>query len=213
MSPALALVGLVFGALAGFVADRLSVRWPDHEDGVTPRRLDWRTVVVTTAGALIFPALLYRWPDIAALAVVIPFALALVVLLATDLDQRLLPDLVTLPMIVIAVVVLVAGWSPMLQGKQLALFSGIAAGIGAPAFLFVTDFFIKGALGFGDLKLAVSLGLLSGVSRLFVGFLAASVGFAAILLVLIVARRLSLRTAIPFGPVLIGAAFVAMILP
>jgi leader peptidase (prepilin peptidase) / N-methyltransferase len=207
------LIGLTVGAVAGFAADRLATRWPEHEEGVAARGLDWRTVVLTLAGALVLGGLFWRWTDPSALLVLVPFALALLVLMATDIDQRLLPDLITLPMIVAAAVVLVAGWSPMLAGKEFALVSGLAAGIGAPVFLFVTDFFLKGALGFGDLKLAVSIGLLSGISRLFVGFLLASVGFAAVLLVLIASRRLGLRTAIPFGPVLIGAAFVAMLLP
>jgi leader peptidase (prepilin peptidase) / N-methyltransferase len=213
VSPLLPLAGLVVGAGAGFAADRLSVRWPEHEEGVAARGRDWRTVVLVLAGASVVPALLFRWPDPLALVVLVPFALALLVLLATDLDQRLLPDLITLPMIAIAAVVLVLGWSPLLAGKQFALVSGLAAGIGAPAFLFATDYLIKGALGFGDLKLAVSIGFLTGVSRLFVGFLVASVGFAALLIVLMAVRRLGLRTAVPFGPVLIGAALVAMLLP
>jgi leader peptidase (prepilin peptidase)/N-methyltransferase len=158
-------------------------------------------------------ALVARWPDAKAVLVLVPFALALLLLMATDIDQRLLPDLLTLPMIVVAAVVLVAGWSPLLAGKEFAIVSGIAAAIGAPLFLFATDFFLKGALGFGDLKLAVSLGLLAGISRLFVGFLVASVAFSVVLVLLIALRRVGLRTAIPFGPVLIGAAFVAMLLP
>jgi hypothetical protein len=47
------------------------------------------------------------------------------------------------------------------------------------------------------------------VSRLFVGLLFASIGFSVVLLVLIGLRRLSLKSAVPFGPVLIFAALVA----
>jgi leader peptidase (prepilin peptidase)/N-methyltransferase len=200
------------GVLWGFFADRLAARWPEHEAGVEPRGLDWRTAVVTLSGGLAFGALAARWQDPVSFLVLLPFAAALVVLLATDLDQRLLPDLITLPMIVAAAVVLVGGWSPLLAGKDFPLVSGIAAAIGLPLFLFVTDRVLHGALGAGDLKLAVSIGLLAGVTRIFIGFLVASVVFAAILLVLMASRRLGLRTAIPFGPALIGATFVAMVL-
>ena len=200
------------GALFGFIADRLAVRWPEHEADVARRGLDWRTAVLTLGGGLALAALVVRWPDLSALVVLVPYALALILLLATDLDQKLLPDLITLPLIAYAAVVLVAGWSPLLAGRELALVSGLAAGIGAPIFLLVTDLLLRGALGIGDLKLAVSIGFISGVSRLFAGFLIASVLFAALLLVLLVARRIGLRTAIPFGPMLIGAAFVAMLL-
>jgi prepilin signal peptidase PulO-like enzyme (type II secretory pathway) len=47
------------------------------------------------------------------------------------------------------------------------------------------------------------------VSRLVTGFLVASVVFAVVLVVLIVARRIELREAIPFGPVLIAAGVIA----
>jgi leader peptidase (prepilin peptidase)/N-methyltransferase len=213
MSPIVALLLALVGALLGFGVDRLATRWPEHEPDVTPRRLDWRTVLLTVGGGLVFGALGARWADPLQLLILLAFSAALLALLATDLDQRLLPDLITLPMIPIAAVVLVAGGSPLLAGKEFALFSGLAAAIGAPIFLFVTDLLLRGALGFGDLKLSVSIGLLAGVSRIFSGFLVASVGFAVLLLVLIAARRVGLRTAIPFGPVLIGAAFVAMLLP
>lgn len=211
--PILAMLAGLAGGFVGFAADRLSVRWPEHEPGVEARGMDWRTVLLTMVGALVIGALVARWPDPVDLLTLLPFAVALLVLLATDLDQRLLPDLVTLPMIVVAAVVLVAGWSPLLEGKEFALVSGVAAALGAPIFLFVTDFVLRGALGQGDLKLAVSIGLLAGVSRIFVGFLAASICFSVVLIALIAARRLGLRSAIPFGPVLIGAAFVAMLLP
>jgi leader peptidase (prepilin peptidase)/N-methyltransferase len=206
------LPAVIAGAVIGFLADRLAARWPAHEPGTPRRGLDWRTALLVSGGAAVLGALVWRWPDPMDLAVLVPFAVALLVLLATDLDQRLLPDLVTLPMIAVAAVVLLLGWSPLLAGKELAIVSGVAAAIVAPAFLFLTDKVLKGALGAGDLKLAVSLGLLCGITRLFVGFVFASVIFAVVLLVLIGLRRLSLRTAVPFGPVLIGAAFIAMLL-
>ena len=209
------IIGLaaVIGALVGFLADRLAQRWPEHEPGTARRKVGWRTAIVVAAGAAVMGGLFWRWSEWTELAVLVPFAVALLVLLATDLDQRLLPDLLTLPMIMVAAIVLVLGWSPLLAGKELAIVSGVAAAIAAPAFLWLTDKLLKGALGAGDLKLAVSLGLLCGITRLFVGFLSASIVFAVILLALIGLRRLSLRTAVPFGPVLIGAAFIAMLLP
>ena len=213
MNAVVVIAAAVVGALIGFSADRLAQRWPDHEPGTPRRGLGWRTALLVAAGAAVMGGLFWRWQEVRDLAVLIPFAIALLVLLATDLDQRLLPDLLTLPMIGVAAVVLVLGWSPLLAGKELAIVSGVAAAIAAPAFLWLTDKLLKGALGAGDLKLAVGLGLLCGITRFFVGFLLASIVFAVVLLVLIGLRRLSLRTAVPFGPVLIGAAFIAMLLP
>lgn len=203
----------ILGGVLGFAADRLSVRWPAHEPDYRPRRLDWRTAVVVIAGAVFFGGLAYRWgSDVRSLLILAAIGASLIVLLATDLDQKLLPDLLTLPLIVVTGVLLVLGWSPLLAGKQLGLASGIAAAIVAPAFLFVTDRILHGDLGEGDLKLAVSIGLMCGLTLLISGLLAASIAFSAVLLVLIALGRLSMRSAVPFGPVLILAAFVAALI-
>jgi len=201
------------GAMLGFAADRLSVRWPAHEPGYQPRALDWRTIVLVATGAVVFGGLVVRWEDDPRSLILLGIvAGALVVLLATDLDQKILPDLITLPLIGLTAAVLVVGWSPLLAGKELGVVSGIAAGVVAPAFLFITDRLLRGDLGDGDLKLAVGVGLLNGLSLLVTGLLAASIGFSAVLLLLIATRRISLRSAVPFGPVLIATAFVAMLI-
>lgn len=209
--PALLILGGAAGAAWGLLADRVAARWPAHEGGAV-RRVDWRTVAVVGASALTFALLLARWPDLADRLVLGVYLAALMVLLATDLDQRLLPDVITLPLIGYTLVVVLLGWDPLLADKELGLASALAAGIGAPVVLLVTDRLFGGALGMGDVKLAVSLGLMSGVSRLLTGFLVATVVGAAVLLVLMAVGRLGRRSAVPFGPILIGAAVVATML-
>jgi leader peptidase (prepilin peptidase)/N-methyltransferase len=65
----------------------------------------------------------------------------------------------------------------------------------------------------GDLKLVAGLGLLSGVTRLFGGLVVASIASAVILIVLIASRRLTMKTAIPFGPILILGGMLAALAP
>ena len=203
------IVAAVVGALFGLAADRLSVRWPAHEPDYRPRGLDWRTAVVMLTGAAVAAGLATHVDVPRDLIVLTLFAAALMVLLATDLDQKMLPDLVTLPLIVFAGVVLVAGWSPMLAEKDFGTLSGVAAAVLAPTLLFVSDRLLGGDIGLGDIKLSVSLGLMLGLSALFYGLLVASVGFAVVLVALIALRRIGLKSAVPFGPVLIFAAFIA----
>src|SRR5688500_13157413 len=100
------LIAAVLGALFGLGADRLSARWPAHADGRV-RPPDWRTVVVVVASGLAFGALAGRWPLVRDFTVLAVYAAALIVLLATDLDQKLLPDAITLPLIPYSAVVLV----------------------------------------------------------------------------------------------------------
>lgn len=207
----LALAALAGGAF-GFFADRLAVRWPEHEEGVAPRRLDWRTAVLALAGAGISAGLLLRWDDPRDLLVLYIYCAALLVLLATDLDQRLLPDLITYPLIVFTGAVLLLGWAPPLAGQPLGLLSGIAAGVGLPLFLLVTDFLLRGSLGLGDVKLGISLGFMSGAAKLFSALVVSTFWIAALLLVLMALRRIGRKTLIPFGPMLISAGFLAVLL-
>jgi leader peptidase (prepilin peptidase)/N-methyltransferase len=205
-------VGAVVGGLYGLGADRLSARWPAHPNGVV-RDVDWRTLVVVLASAATLALLLMRWPETQDRVILGIYLGALMVLAATDLDQKLLPDVITLPLIPFALLAVVLGLDPLLAGKDLAIGSALAAGIGAPIVLLVTDRLFGGALGMGDVKLAVSLGLMLGVSRLLAGFLVASIAGAVLLLVLIALHRLSLKSAVPFGPVLIGAGVIGALLP
>jgi leader peptidase (prepilin peptidase) / N-methyltransferase len=214
-------LGMVAGALAGGVygllADRLAARWPRHADGQV-RRLDWRSAVMAVAAALTYGGLAGRWTDPRDLAVLGLFAAALMLLLATDLDQRLLPDVITLPLIGYGVVISLLGplanlsLNPLLADKPAAMLTAVVAAIAAPGLLLISDLLLHGSLGGGDLKLSVSLGLLCGVSLLLLGFLVATTAFAAVILLLVASHRISLKTAVPFGPALIGAAVVAMLI-
>ena len=207
-----AIVAAIAGAALGLAADWVSTRWPDHEPDHKRHWPDWRTVVVPLAGAAVGAALVTRWSEPRDLAVLGIYCAALVVLLATDLDQKLLPDLITLGLAVVCGAALALNWAPPLADKSFGQGSGVLAAIGLPVFLFVFDRLLRGDLGAGDLKLAVSVGLMSGVYNVFVGMIVASVAFSAVLIVLIVLRRLSLRSAVPFGPVLIVTGFIAALL-
>jgi leader peptidase (prepilin peptidase) / N-methyltransferase len=203
----------VLGAAVGLGADFISRGWPVHPEGPPRRGFDWRTIVLVVSGAAVYAGLAFHWYDRPRdLMILGASCVALLVLLATDLDQKLLPDLLTLPLIGGAAVLLVIGWSPLLADKPLGLASGILAAVGAPVFLFITDRLLGGQLGDGDLKLAVGIGLLTGVSLLVAGLLVASVGFSVVLIALMVARRIGLKSAVPFGPVLIFGTFVALLI-
>jgi leader peptidase (prepilin peptidase)/N-methyltransferase len=209
----LTVLAAALGGALGLAADWVSHRWPEHEDGYRRAAVDWRTLVLVATGALAGGGLSARWSsEPAALLVYGVLFVALLMLLATDLDQKLLPDALTLPLIVFSLVALVLNVSPAIAGKELGAASAVAAGIGAPLLLLVSDRIIGGDLGLGDVKLAASLGLLFGISLLIFGLLVASIGFAVVLVMLMALRRIGLRTAVPFGPVLIFGAFVAAIL-
>jgi leader peptidase (prepilin peptidase) / N-methyltransferase len=200
------------GLALGLAADRLATRWPAHDEEHPPgRRPDWRTVVVGATGALAFGLLPVRFAnDGLAMVAFGAWVVTLIVGLATDLDQRLLPDVITLPVIPIALVYAVSGRNPLVGAELLPALVGavvIPAAIYLPSLLFGA-----GAFGLGDVKLLAGVGLMAGLSRAFGGVLAGLLLAGMVLVLLLAARRIGRRSYVPFGPFLIVGALWAVLL-
>jgi leader peptidase (prepilin peptidase)/N-methyltransferase len=197
-------VAAVLGGAFGFGSDRLAARWPAHEDG-SIRAIDWRTPVVLGAGAIGAGATVARFGENPAhLLVVGAFVAALVVMFATDLDQRLLPNILTLPLIPLALVVFAAGIGPFVRTTDDLLWAAVLAVV-VPAVLFVLAIpFGQGAIGEGDLKLLVGTGLLIGASKLFSGLIVGALLAGVVVAILVLVRRLSMKSFVPYGPFLIA---------
>jgi leader peptidase (prepilin peptidase)/N-methyltransferase len=202
-----ALVGLAWG----LAADRLGARWPAHEDG-SIRRVDWRTPVVAILAAVAFGGTVIRFGTAPAqLAVVGLYVAALIVLFATDLDQRLLPDVITLPLIAYALLVYAIGASPFVPTVQDFAWAAGAA-IVVPLVLYLLAIpFGQGAIGQGDLKLLVSVGLLAGSGKLFYALVAGALLAGLTVGILLFVRRISLKSFVPYGPFLIAGILWAML--
>jgi len=207
------LIGLaaVVGAAWGLAADRLAARWPAHEDG-SIRPIDWRTPVVVLVGAAAFAGTVLRFGATPTdFGVVGIYMVALVVLFATDLDQRLLPDLITLPLIGYAVVVYLLGVSPFIATTE-DLAWAIGAAVVVPAAMYLLSIpFGQGAIGQGDLKLLVSVGLLAGSGKLFYALIAGALLAGVTVGVLLFVRRISLKSYVPYGPFLIAGTIWAIL--
>jgi leader peptidase (prepilin peptidase)/N-methyltransferase len=201
------LAGLVWG----LVADRISARWPAHEDG-SVRGVDWRTPVVAVLAAAVLAAVPVRFEDAGERVLFTAFFAAGVLLLATDLDQRLMPDLITLPMIVVGLGALVWGGDTLVTKASPLV--AIGAAIVVPIVLFAMSLpFGEGAFGIGDVKYLMGVGLLIGAIRLVLAVFAAAMVGAVVIVALLVARRITLKSYVPFGPFLIAGAVLATLLP
>jgi leader peptidase (prepilin peptidase) / N-methyltransferase len=207
-----AIVLALLGAAWGFAADRIAARWPEHEDG-SVRRIDWRTAVVVVVGALALGALTLRFGDPVATAAFGAYLVALVLLLATDLDQRLLPDVITLPAIPLALGFCLLGLNPLVPVGVLPI--AIVVAVVVPLLLYLVSIpFGAGAIGQGDLKLLVSVGLMAGPLRMVYGAVYGALLAGVVLVVLLVLRRITLRTYVPYGPFLIiGAMWAVLVVP
>lgn len=207
------LAGLL-GLAWGFVADRIAARWPAHEDG-SVRKLDWRTVLVVLMGGVAFGATVARFGSSPVeLLFVGIYVAALVLLFATDLDQRLLPDIVTWPLVGLAILAFVTGHGPFVHTVEEFAWAAAAALIVPTALYLLAIPFGAGAIGQGDLKLLVSVGLLAGAVKLFYGLVAGALLAGVVVGILVFTRRISMKSFVPYGPFLIvGTLWAILALP
>jgi len=111
----------------------------------------------------------------------------------------------------LAALAVLGGIDPLVQGPT-AMLAAVAVAIAVPLVLYLLSIpFGPGAIGMGDLKLLVSVGLLSGLVRTITGIVAGALLAGVVLGLLLVTRRITLRTYIPFGPFLIVGAFWAVL--
>lgn len=126
---------------------------------------------------------------------------ALVVVTATDLERRIIPNRVVLP----AFVAVLALQTVSHPSPEWAL-----GALGAAGFLFLTVLAYPGGMGMGDVKLALLIGALLGLTTpigLMLGLL-----FALVPSVVLFARHgvRARKMKIPFGPFLAAGAVVAL---
>jgi leader peptidase (prepilin peptidase)/N-methyltransferase len=203
----LAIAFGVAGLILGVAADRLATRWPEHDDPESPagRPIDWRTVVCALLGAfaLAVAGLRFETDTLALVLFTVWFAL-LVIGFATDLDQRLLPNVVTLPVIPVALVYALSGRNPLVGTDILP---ALAVAIAVPAAIYIASIpFGVGAFGLGDVKLLVGVGLMAGGIRAFTGLVSGLFAAGLVLAVLLITRRVTLKAYVPYGPFLIFGA-------
>ncbi len=211
MEPLAGLLG-AGGFALGLAADRLATRWPEHdEEHPAGRPVDWRTAVVALVGALALGLLPLRFGgDPLALVIFGAWFVTLIIGLATDLDQRLLPDLLTLPVIPVALVYALSGANPLVGGEVVL---AVVAAVAIPALLYLPSIpFGAGAFGLGDVKLLIGVGLLAGGSRALGSVIFALVLAGVVIIALLLTRRIGRRTYIPFGPFFIIGALWAVLL-
>jgi leader peptidase (prepilin peptidase) / N-methyltransferase len=172
-----------------------------------------RYPLVELATAVVFVAMAVRLAGLdlmAALPAYLFFAAAGICLTAIDLDVRRLPNAIVLPAYPVLAALLTT--AALVEQDPAAL---VRAGVGAAglfAFYLALAFVHPTGMGFGDVKLA---GLVGGVlgflsyPALLIGAFAAFFIGSAVGLVVILSRRGTGRTAIPFGPFMITAALLA----
>ena len=195
-------VGAAFAAL-GAAAERLASVWPPDE--ASRRSPGVRTAMLAigaglAAGALTWRSTLPTW----ALAVYLLILALLMLLTATDLEQRRLPHVLLDPLILVAAVFVpfnpTVGWTDALIGAAAAV-----------AFLGLLGLLVRGGVALGDLFLVAPLGMILGWPAIFIAMFVAGLLSAVVSIGLLLTRRAGLKSYIPFGPFLVAGTVITLL--
>ena len=202
MTMAAIAIGALFG-VGGFFAERLASVWPADEAQRRPigvRSFLLAAVSALVAGGVVVRSELPWW----ATAVHLVLLALLLVLTATDLEQRRLPHILLDPLIVLAAVFV--PFNPGMDPVMALVGAGAAVG-----FLGILALVVRGGLALGDLYLVAPIGLLLGWPAIFTAVFAAAFLSAGTSIVLLALKRVGMRSYIPFGPFLVGGAAIALL--
>lgn len=201
-----ALCAVVVTLVVVVLGQRLA-RWASGTDVELPR------AAVAVAGAVVGYAVGTRLGFAGALPATVVLATGLTVLAGVDLRLHRLPDRLTIGLLasgvtLLAVAAAVDGsWSAYVR----ALLGGVVLGV-----LYLVLFVVaRSGLGAGDVKLAVPLGLhlaWFGWPTLVIGAFSGVVIGGLISVVMLIMRKATLVTAVPFGPAMATGAVLAIAL-
>ncbi|HEX5475759.1 MAG TPA: A24 family peptidase [Vicinamibacterales bacterium] len=232
---ALAIAGLAVGSFLNVCIHRIprreSIVWPGSHCATCQRPLAWyenvplasyavlrgrcRTcgasialrypaVEAITAAAFVLEYLAIGWTPL--LAVRLLFVAVLIVLFAIDLEHQILPNVITLPGIVVGLACALL----LPPGLRDALI-GVLVG-GGVLFLIAEAYYrIRGeeGMGMGDVKMLAMVGAFLGWKLTLLTLILASFAGSLIGVVILATRRGGMKAALPFGTFLAIGAFIA----
>ena len=176
------------------------------------KKISWQYPIVEISTGLIFLLISNLQFSISNQFTIIEFsnllyllyiASVLIIIFIYDLKHYLIPDKILFPAIIISL------FYQFFFSEH--FLNHFFAGLVASGFFFVI-FFISGGkwMGFGDVKLAILMGLFLGLRPVLTAlFIAFFIG-AIISVVLMVLHKKGLKSEVPFGPFLIAGTFIAL---
>lgn len=142
----------------------------------------------------------------------LPLALATPLLAAIDLRWRIVPNRLVLPLAL--VLLATASASALIEAQPLRIVGALLGAAAMFAVYLAPALLTRRAMGMGDVKLALALGTVLGASgwqTWFLGVLAGFIAGAVAGLVLLLARRATLRSRIPYAPAMLLGAWLALL--
>ena len=174
---------------------------------VIPRRVLW----VELSSAVLFGLACWWYGVSIELAIALFYICILMVIMVIDWGKGLILNKIVLPALGAALLISII-FSILLPDVEIVPFIGRAAaggGIGLVLFFFIVVV-SRGGMGWGDVKLAALIGLITGFPLVFIALLIGVIlgGAAAVLLLAFKIKRR--KETIPFGPFLVISTIVTL---
>jgi len=170
------------------------------------KKISWQYPVLELATGLLFLLVYFTGNgNFLSLLFLLYVACALIVIFVYDFKHYIIPDSVLFPLIGVSII-----YGVFMNPEMMAEY--ILAAIIASGFFYAIFFVSNGRwMGFGDVKLAVFMGLLLGLKNVILALFLAFFFGAIIGLILMFLKKKGLKSEIPFGPFLILGTFVALL--
>jgi len=210
MQSGFAWLPALIGAAAGFPVGwglRLLLARVHRGVAIRPGPIELATATVTAVGVGL------SWPD-GTVALVVWAGLLGVGLGAVDIVHRRLPDSLTLPAIPTSAAVVIS--TEILAPSTGSLLVAGCCAVAATGVFWALAAVAPRAMGLGDVKLIPSLALLTGYLSVGTTVLAVLLAFvlgAVVAVAGLVFRRLTLTSAIAFGPFLLAGTWLVLAIP
>jgi leader peptidase (prepilin peptidase)/N-methyltransferase len=175
------------------------------------RQPAWNVAIPIATGG-VFAALAASVPSPWLLPAYLAFGAAMVTLTITDVQTKLIPNRILGPATVVGSVLLTAGG--LLTTEYSSIVRAAAGGFAYFGVMLALALIARGALGFGDVKMAFMIGVFTGYlgwGNVVVAGLGAFVLGGLVSLILLVTRLRSRKDMIPFGPFMTTAGIGAII--
>ena len=227
------LFGLVIGSFLNVVIARLpdgrsvvrppsacpacgsSIRWYDNVPVLSwlwlrarcrncQARISWRYPAVELLTAVLFLLAARRFGAALDLGAALLLLTALVAITAIDLDHQIIPDVITLPGIVVGALLAMA----LHPAAWLDTLSGILVGGGLFLVIILAS---GGGMGGGDMKLGAMMGAFLGWKLVLLAILLGVFAGGAVAIGLLVTGTKGRKDPVPFGPFLALGAVISLL--
>jgi leader peptidase (prepilin peptidase)/N-methyltransferase len=165
-----------------------------------PQRILW----VEFSTGILFAFLFWRYGMTFEFPLIAFYTCILFVLAVIDLRHKLILNVIVYPAAAIALII--GFFLP-----EFDIYKGVLGGAIGFAILMIPALVSHTGMGWGDVKMAGLIGLMTGYPRVFAGLLGGIILGGVTAVILIILRKKSRKDTIPFGPFLALGAFWALV--